>query len=55
MNQPGPRGSNRPLAVPKHSDGYEVVYGGDEDVDVELDDDDIQLESKNLRTKGIRK
>ena len=55
MNQPGPKGSNRPLAVPRQGDGYEVVYGGDEDVDIELDDDDIQLETKNLRTKGIRK
>ena len=55
MNQPGPKSSNRPLAVPRQGDGYEVVYGGDQDVDIELDDDDIQLERKNLRTKGIRK
>ena len=38
VNPPGPRSSKRALVVPRHSDGHEVVYGGAEGVDVELDD-----------------
>ena len=55
LNPPGPRGSKRALAVPKHSDDHEEVNSGVGDVDVELDNGTNQLELKNLRTKGLKK
>ena len=55
LNQPGPKSSNRPLAVPRQSDRDEMVYGGDRDVDIEVDDDDTKLGRKNLNKKEIRK
>ena len=55
MDQPGPKSSNRPLAVPRQSDRDEMVYSGDGDVAIEVDDDDTKPERKNLNKKEFRK
>ena len=55
MNQPGPKSSNRPLAVPRQRVRDEMVYGGDGDVAIEVDNDDTQPERKNLNKKELRK
>ena len=52
MNQPG---SNRPLAVPRQSVRDEMVYDGDGDVAIEVNDDDTEPKRKNLNKKELRK